>query len=260
LNNKSPQAENGHIDIANEIAEALMKTQLSGYQSRILWVIWRKTYGWHKKEDIISISQFVDLTGLRKAHVCRTINELVERKIVTKNGNKYGFNKIYTYWRELPKMVTVTKNGNGVTNNGNKSLPKMGHTKETTKETITKETKEIYKEIFDYWISLDIVAHKNLTSRQETKIRSALKDYSKEDIKKSMINYRDVLKSDKHYWTKIWTMENFLSRGLGDFMDEAMPLESFKKFKQQQSNPAAIQEADPNYDADASNPRYNKFS
>jgi len=32
----NPQAEDGHIDIANEIAEALMKVNLSAYESRIL--------------------------------------------------------------------------------------------------------------------------------------------------------------------------------------------------------------------------------
>ena len=41
----NPQSENGHIDIANEIGEALSRINFSAYESRILWVIWRKTYG-----------------------------------------------------------------------------------------------------------------------------------------------------------------------------------------------------------------------
>lgn len=39
-----PDINNGHIDIAHELAEALMKINLSGYQYRIIWVIFRKTY------------------------------------------------------------------------------------------------------------------------------------------------------------------------------------------------------------------------
>ncbi len=135
----NPQKENGHIDIANEIAEALARTNLSGYENRYLWVLWRKTYGWHKKEDIISNSQFSDLTGIKRPHIWRTEKVLIQRNIVTKNGNLLGFNKDYTQWRELPKMVTVTKLGTRVTKNGNKKLPKMVHTKETTKETIQKK-------------------------------------------------------------------------------------------------------------------------
>lgn len=119
----NPQKENGHIDIANEIAEALATTQLSGYESRILWVIWRKTYGWHKKSDAISITQFQKVTKLKRRHIHRTLQRLVKRKIVTKNGNKFidtwAFQKDYTKWNLVtkngndPKMVTdlVTKNG-----------------------------------------------------------------------------------------------------------------------------------------------------
>ena len=50
----NPQAENGHTDIANEIVEALARTRISGTETQLLWVIFRKTYGWHKKEDEIS--------------------------------------------------------------------------------------------------------------------------------------------------------------------------------------------------------------
>lgn len=135
----NPQIENGHIDIANEIGEALARTQLNGYESRYLWVLWRMTYGWHKKEDTIANSQFAKKTGIEKTHICRTEKKLIQRNIVTKNGNKLSFNKDYTQWRELPKMVTVTKIGTGVTKYGNKKLPKLVYTKETTKESITKE-------------------------------------------------------------------------------------------------------------------------
>ena len=145
----NPQKENGHIDIANEIAEALARTNLNGYENRYLWVLWRKTYGWHKKEDLITNSQFSDLTGIKRPHIWRTERALIKRNIVTKLGNKVAFQKDYTQWRELPKMVTVTKLGTTVTKLGNKKLPKMVHTKETTKETITKETSNDVVEIID---------------------------------------------------------------------------------------------------------------
>ena len=99
----NPQIENGFTKIANEIVEQLARTQLSGYESRILWVIWRKIYGWNKKQDIISISQFQKLTGLDRRHVQRTLNRLIERNIVTKNGyrhyTKWAFQKDYTRWK-----------------------------------------------------------------------------------------------------------------------------------------------------------------
>lgn len=136
----TPQLENGYTRIANEILEELAKIQISGYQWRCIMFLWRKTYGFKKCEDTISLSQWVDGTGLKKQHVCRTVKELEQRKIITKNGNKYKFNKHYQEYIELPKMVTLPKMVIPVTKNGNLSLPKMGHTKDTiTKDNTTKE-------------------------------------------------------------------------------------------------------------------------
>lgn len=134
----SPQKENGHIRIANELVEAFAMTQLSGYEIRIIWVVLRKTWGWGKKEDWISFSQFRELTGLLDPHISRTLKRLVSRNILTKNGNCYGLQKDYQNWYgELPKMVSqVTKNGKSPRV---KELPKMVDTKES-KNTITKDT------------------------------------------------------------------------------------------------------------------------
>lgn len=131
-----PQLERGHLDIANELVDKLAQTQLSGYESRILWAIWRKTYCWHKKEDWISYSQFKELTKIgNDSHISRTLKRLIARNIITKNGNSYQFNKDYEEWTDLPKMVIP------LTKIGKNDLPKLADTKENlTKETITKES------------------------------------------------------------------------------------------------------------------------
>ncbi len=151
----SPQAENGHTDIANELMDALARTRISGEARQVLDFILRKTYGWHKKEDRISLSQFVDGTTLKKPTICKAINKLKRMKlIITQKDNAgnvyYCFNKHYNKWSPLPKKVTLPKKVKGVTQKGNKSLPKKVHTKETyTKETYTKE-KKILKEKVQY--------------------------------------------------------------------------------------------------------------
>src|SRR4030042_6375885 len=100
----SPQIENGHVDIANEIVEAMAKIRIAGEEMQCLWVILRKTYGWHKKEDQISLSQFQDLTSLKKPTICRSLNKLLSKKIIViiKNDNEittYGFNKDFETWQ-----------------------------------------------------------------------------------------------------------------------------------------------------------------
>lgn len=164
----SPQIEDGYTKIANEIVEQLAKIQLSGYESRYLWVLWRKTYGWGKAEDTISNSQFTEATGLSRQHIWHTEQRLLKRKIVAKNGYKLSFNKNYEEWLSVADFRNiVAKNGNTakkqvnkgssvVAKNGNKksvaengtvvakirtSVAKNGaYKRNLTKETYTKET------------------------------------------------------------------------------------------------------------------------
>lgn len=89
----TPQIEQGYTKIANEIVGYLAKTYMSSYESQILWAIFSKTYGFNKKEDWVSNSQFVEITGMHKAHVSRTLKKLMLRKIVTQSGNKIAFQK-----------------------------------------------------------------------------------------------------------------------------------------------------------------------
>jgi phage replication O-like protein O len=161
----NPQVEDGHVDIANEIVEALARIRLSGEEMQILWVVFRKTYGWHKKTDTISLGQFSEATGLSRPHVVRAIKKLLPKMVlrVTKNGNStvntFEFNKDFEEWKVLPKKGTVTKNGNRVLPKmGTKVLPKMVHTKEK-KETRQKKEGKPSAYPFD-----DIVDayHKNL--------------------------------------------------------------------------------------------------
>ena len=114
----NPQLENGYTRVANELLEALARINLCAYETRVLLVIIRKTYGWHKKTDWISLSQLTMSTGIRKAHVCRTINSLVARNIIMRDKNKHvGLQKDHEKWvNKLPNQVTrVTHPGNIVT-------------------------------------------------------------------------------------------------------------------------------------------------
>jgi phage replication O-like protein O len=144
MNDGNPQLENGYTKIADEILEALARTKLNTQESRMIYAILRKTYGFNKKDDWISNSQLELITGVHRSHCANTITRLIQRKIVTRIGNKIQFNKMYKAWLELPKQVTkqvmLPKQVQGVTQTGNLLLPKQVHTKDNiTKDNITKE-------------------------------------------------------------------------------------------------------------------------
>jgi phage replication O-like protein O len=157
----SPQKENGYTPIAHEILEKLSTQVISPDEWRVLLIIFRKTYGWDKKEDRIALSQFAAITGMKKQHISRALSKLVLRNMiyrVTQSGNQlpnqvtpmiitYGIQKDFEKWVGLPKQVTVTQSGKGgLPKQVKGGLPDQVTTKETnTKETNTKEKEDIPK-------------------------------------------------------------------------------------------------------------------
>jgi len=171
----NPQAENGHVDIANEIVEALARTYLSSYESQVLWAIFRKTYGWHKKEDWVSNRQIANMTGIPESHVSRTIKKLVKRNIINKNGRWISFQKDYEKWGKLPKRVSLPKQVNKFTQTGKQSLPKQVYTKEK-KETIQKKITTLFKkDSLPYRLSIYLgekIRENNIIERNKYEIKS----------------------------------------------------------------------------------------
>jgi phage replication O-like protein O len=136
-----PHFKKGFTRIANEIAEALMRTNLSAQPSRIIWAIFRKTYGYQKTEDWISNSQFVKMTNMGKGNVSRALKKLIDRNMVTKTGGKLSFQEDSSKWDPLPKGVTPHKKLPGKVTKLPKEVPKSYQDRSTQKKE-RKYTKE----------------------------------------------------------------------------------------------------------------------
>jgi phage replication O-like protein O len=172
---ETPQTEDGFTRIANELMDALARTRISGEARQVLDAIIRKTYGWQKTSDDISLSQFMLITGLKKPTICKAIKKLISMNIIIKRGcadslftkqgkavtSTYSVQKNHKFWKPLPKKETlghvtqkgnvessepealpkketlhdVAQIGNDVTQKGNKTLPKKIPTIESLKKT-----------------------------------------------------------------------------------------------------------------------------
>lgn len=141
----NPQVKDGFTRIANEVLEALAKLRIPGEANQVLLFIARKTWGYQKKVDSIPLSQFCVATGISKAHIIRAVSTLQKMNLIfiAKEGNgkvsKYRINKDFDTWKPLPKKGTLPRMAMSVAKEGNESLPKKGPSKETTKETYSKE-------------------------------------------------------------------------------------------------------------------------
>ncbi|MEE9441580.1 MAG: replication protein [candidate division Zixibacteria bacterium] len=134
---------------------------ITGQEWRILWVVFRQTYGYiekdrkgnpikdsggfvKKKTDRISHSQFAEKTGIDRRKCNILLKSLVEKGVLLKIKNpnrtvRYGFQKDYDKWAEYQKRPTATqKDGRVPPKRMAKLPPNRAHTKEK-KENYTKE-------------------------------------------------------------------------------------------------------------------------
>lgn len=120
-----PQLEDGYIRLADEIARAFMKINLSPQETRILWVIIKETYGWRQKEKTIPLTRFSELTSMSKPHICDVLKKLQARRIIAKKDGKYSLQKDYEQWVgiKLPVAESFPKQGMLVPQAGNKNSP-----------------------------------------------------------------------------------------------------------------------------------------
>jgi phage replication O-like protein O len=142
----NPQVEDGYTKIANELLDAIIKFDLGKRHYKIVFFVLRKTYGWNKKADVMSLSQIVTGTGLQRGHVCDCVNELSSMKVLLKrehrNGQLLELNKKYKEWVVLPKREHVTETVTDCYRNSNKSVTETVTTKDN-KKTIQKKGVEI---------------------------------------------------------------------------------------------------------------------
>lgn len=149
---KSPQLEDGHTQISNELLEAITAHPFKQTTLRVLLALIRKTYGFNKKEDDLSASQLGALLGdMKRQHITTALNELAGMRVIHKRPGRYGsivgVNKGYSQWLDSPKSGQVNEsrtsettspnpgqvNESGTTtspNLGQVDSPNLGHTKD----------------------------------------------------------------------------------------------------------------------------------
>lgn len=138
------QVENGNFTrIINILLEGLAAVGLNGCEYAILIHLIRKTYGFSKKNDEISISQFVKATGFSARMVLKALSRLQLVNIITlvRRGNSkissniWEINKYVNTWRTTELKCTSALFGNQLVNYS-------AYTKEIIKEITTCSTEQ----------------------------------------------------------------------------------------------------------------------
>jgi len=228
----NPQKEHGFTAIANEILEALARIGIPGEARRMLDVIIRKTYGYNKKVDKISTSQFMELTGLSRSKVYRARRKLKEMNLITiyKKGDSqtltYCLQKDYDKWKS-PKKDTVYKNVDRYLHNCTKTVYIEG-THNRKKDNIQKKEAsllpyiqkiiELYKQLKGYDKQADWDKYH---FKRHTRAAKELYEMAGDDSPEAMEWVSKQRYAD-------WTLETVIKK-----------LPDYRKSKQQQSLGAA---------------------
>lgn len=123
--------------LPNDFLDVLMSSAINHSEAKIIIFIARKTWGFHKETDQISLSQFQNRLKLSRPLVIRTLRRLVKSGLLVKEK---GYKRVSNSWSidlkdYKDKLVTLGQ----LVKFGTIQLVTLGlH----TKESITKEKKK----------------------------------------------------------------------------------------------------------------------
>jgi len=89
--------DGGYTPIANLLLEALAAARLKGIQKGICLFLWRRTYGWGRTEDCITLREFALACATSVCYISRQLKELVDRRVVLRTSYQPGKAATYTF-------------------------------------------------------------------------------------------------------------------------------------------------------------------
>jgi len=192
---------------------------LKEVELKVILVIYRKTFGWQKKKDQISLSQLQEKTGASRDKVCDAVNSLIEKKLITKRVTGESGTQKTIYEIVIQKKITSSK-----------KLPPPSSKLLPTKERDINKEKEIKKENLS--ASEDAIFLFNLFENEVNKVRKGkeLKEIKILRTRSQLKSFDDLLKgNNKDSIAKI-IIETFKN----DFWHDKMATPCFfkKKFTQ----------------------------
>lgn len=201
---------------------------LTGSEQRVLDFILRRTWGFNKNSDKISLSQFKNGvgnldkgTGLSKKPVLRALKSLEDNKFIKIQRKKIvneKLNETNIYYLVVSKVNNSSdKMSSG---SGDKLVLSGGVKSKQSKDTSTTIENSTIKQVYDLY-SEYICSESRLTSDAKKNIEARLKEYTSEELKRAIINF------SRSNW---WMLHNAF-RGVAWFFKTEDQIDKFLNLK-----------------------------
>lgn len=204
---------------------------MNGSELRVVLFIVRKTYGFGKLSDRISLSQFELGTSMNRAQAVETIRALVAKKIVIKVDGVFKLNKDYDEWvvcKRIPQPASMQKHTTAsMQKHTETSMQK--HTHKRKKETITKETtckSELLPFLWEEYLQkmdddkrrhIQIIAfffrEKGIAFDSEEKVKTAIKRHLRSAVDLTPFSDEEInlaVAKAKAEYESLWTIETLV--------------------------------------------------
>ena len=232
------------FQIPNSVIDELLAKLTCAELKCYLFVV-RKTKGWNKESDSISVSQFMEVTGLSNRSIITACESLVEMGLLERSG---GERKLNTYsvkafdFSESGEKSSSVKSGENFSESGEKSssdLVKKVHTQNNNKNTIQnnnkKNTKKSESDLLAEFGIVGQLADDFITHRKACKApitKTALEGFQREADKLGMPIAESVAYAIERGWRGF--KAEWYRRDLNNQPAEQMPANK-PKFSNNQS-------------------------
>ena len=219
-----------YTQVPNSILDKKLK-KLKSSELKILMLICRKTFGYQKRKDSISLSQMTKYTGLTKSTVIEAVRGLEKKDIIQKHTDK----RTHQYSIEIEPLTTSsgpknepTKVQNSdpwmVQNSDTQKKASKQKEKNTTTDSSSEFSEDIIK-VIGCWNQLFNGKIMNMDDKVVSMIRGAMQKFTTEELCKAMKNRSEasyynekygLRNSPKCFFGYPETIKNDLNRGKED--------------------------------------------
>lgn len=201
----SVQLENGYTRVANELLEQVVLYKLNASQLKIVLTIIRYTYGFNRKSHSLSLNFIAKATGISKRYVSSELTKLIDGNVVLvtqehtdTQSRELQLNKDYKSWEGNTEVHQVNNPSTGEEQNTTTVEQSFTTTVEQSFHQ-ERHIKDIYKDIYNYYISLGLVKHRKYTKDMTKAIKKAINDnkYDVEYCKTLLDRHKQVVEKTK---------------------------------------------------------------